>query len=131
MEPRSRTGRTSAREAGFTMAELLTVLLIVGLLAAIAVPNVGGSIERAREAALRENLKVMRVALDDYFSDTASYPTSLDLLVERRYLRFIPEDPVAATDTGWTVETDEAGGILEVRSTSQDMASDGKRYSEW
>jgi general secretion pathway protein G len=113
------------------MAELLVVLLIVGLLAALAVPNVTGAIQRAREAALRENLHVMRGALDDYFADTASYPNSLDDLVEGRYLRFVPEDPVAGEDAGWEVETGPSGGIRDVRSTSDDRASDETVYSEW
>jgi general secretion pathway protein G len=113
------------------MAELLVVLLIVGLLAAIAVPNVSGSIERARETALRENLQVMRRALDDYFADTATYPASLEVLVESNYIRFVPQDPIAGVDAGWDMETNIAGGIVEVRSTSEDSASDDTRYSEW
>ncbi len=124
----SKTGR---REAGFTMAELLVVLLIVGLLAAIAVPNVTGTIERARETALRENLQVMRRALDDYFADTATYPTSLQVLVDSRYLRFVPEDPIAGEESGWATEMNDAGGIVEVRSTSDSRATDDTRYSEW
>lgn len=123
--------KTGKREAGFTMAELLVVLLIVGLLAAIAVPNVTGSIERARETALRENLQVMRRALDDYFADTEAYPTSLQVLVDGRYLRFVPEDPVADEAAGWATETNDAGGIVEIRSTSDDRATDDTRYSEW
>lgn len=125
------TSKTGSPEAGFTMAELLVVLLIVGLLAAIAVPNVSGSIIRARETALRENLQVMRRALDDYFADTAGYPASLQVLVDEKYIRFVPEDPVADESAGWTTETNDAGGIVEVRSTSDDLASDGTTYSEW
>ena len=113
------------------MAELLVVLLIVGILAAIAVPNVSGAIQRAREAALRENLQVMRHALDDYFADTASYPASLDALVEGRYIRFVPEDPVAEEGAGWDLERVGEGGIVDVRSTSDALALDETRYSEW
>lgn len=132
MAPTSRTGRRSPRaEAGFTMAELLVVLLIVGLLAAIAVPNVSGAIQRAREAALRENLQVMRHALDDYFADTESYPPSLDALVEARYVRFVPEDPVAAEGAGWSLERAANGGIVDLHSTSNELALDDTRYSEW
>lgn len=134
MAPTSRTGSSrqgKRREAGFTMAELLVVLLIVGLLAAIAVPNVSGAIQRAREAALRENLQVMRHALDDYFADTASYPASLDALVEGRYIRFVPEDPVASEGAGWALERVGDGGIVDVHSTSDALARDETRYSEW
>lgn len=127
----ARRSQTGDRERGFTMAELLVVLLIVGLLAAIAVPNVTGAIQRARETALRENLQVMRRALDDYFADTAAYPTSLEALVEGRYLRFIPEDPVAEDDAGWDTEKNQSGGIVDVRSTSDAQARDDSRYSDW
>ena len=68
-----RTGR-GQREAGYTMAELLIVLMIVGLIAALAVPNIGGAVKRAEETALRENLAVMRKALDDYIADRGAGP---------------------------------------------------------
>ena len=86
---------------------------------------------RAREAALRENLQVMRRALDDYFADKAAYPESLDALVDERYLRFVPEDPVAGTGAGWRAETNDAGGIVDVRSTSNERGTDETPYSEW
>lgn len=128
MDPRSPTGRA---ERGFTVAELLVVLLIIGLLAAIAVPNVNGALLRAREAALRENLSVMRRALDDHFADKGTYPAALNVLVDERYLRFIPDDPVAGAGQGWETETAAGGGIADVRSGSSEAGSDGVPYSEW
>ena len=132
------TSRTGERghgrrpgDAGFTMAELLVAVLILGLLAAIAVPSVSDAIQRAREAALKENLQVMRHALDDYFADTASYPTSLDALVEGRYIRFVPEDPVAPDGAGWDVERQGSGGITDVHSTSDALSLNETRYSDW
>ena len=119
------------RQAGFTLVELLLVLAIVGLLAAIAVPSVQGAITRAEEAALRENLSVMRRALDDHFADTGAYPETLETLVDRRYLRFVPDDPVAPEGAGWgTVEGDD-GGVADVRSTSAEPGTDGRPYAEW
>lgn len=128
MARKSRTGRG---QRGFTVAELLVVLLIVGLLAAIAVPNISGTIERAREAALREDLSVMRRALDSYFADTGAYPASLNDLVEKRYLRDIPADPIAGRDKGWEVEQAREGGISDVRSAADGTGSDGVPYGEW
>ena len=107
------------------------VLAIVGLLAAIAVPSVQGAITRAEEAALRENLSVMRRALDDHFADTGAYPEDLATLVERRYIRFVPDDPVAPEGVGWATVAGEAGGVADVRSTSAAPGSDGRPYAEW
>ena len=107
------------------------VLAIVGLLAAIAVPSVEGAITRAEEAALRENLSVMRRALDDHFADAGTYPPDLATLVERRYLRFVPADPTAPEGAGWETVAGEGGGVADVRSTSAAPGTDGRPYSEW
>lgn len=125
----ARTSRTG--EAGFTVAEMLVVVLIVGLIATLAVPSINGAITRAEEAALRENLAVMRRALDDHFADTGSYPAALDALVTDRYLRFIPDDPVAEEDDGWDLVTADGGGIEDVRSTSDETGTNDIPYSEW
>ena len=128
MVPKSPIGKC---ESGFTVAELLVVLLIIGLIAAVAVPNVSGAIQRAEEAALRENLQVMRRALDDYFVDKGAYPTELGALVDGRYIRFVPDDPVAGRDAGWALVTDDDGGILDVISASNKLGSDDVPYNEW
>lgn len=112
--------------------ELVLVMFILGLLAAIAIPNISNSIQRAREVALVENLTVMRRAIGDYFSDRAAYPDDLGDLVEAQYIRFLPEDPVADPEDGWdTVRHPELGGIFDVRSTSEEEGLNGVRYSEW
>ena len=128
MAPKSPAGSC---ERGFTVAELLVVLLIIGLIAAVAVPNVSGAIRRAEEAALRENLQVMRRALDDYFADKGPYPDELGALVVGRYIRFVPDDPVAGRDAGWALVTDDDGGILDVKSASNQVGSDDVPYDEW
>ena len=107
------------------------MLAVVGLLAAIAVPSVVGVVTRAEEAALRENLAVMRRALDDHFADAGAYPPDLETLVERRYIRFVPDDPVSAPDAGWDAVPHLDGGVADVRSTSSEAGTDGRPYSEW
>ncbi len=125
-----RTGKKGS-EAGYTMAELLIVLMIVGLIAAIAVPNIGGSVKRAEETALRENLQVMRKALDDYIADRGVGPDALSDLVDQSYVRFIPDDPVAGVDTPWRLVTNELGDIIDIRSGSDERGSNETPYSEW
>ena len=120
-------------QAGFTLMELVIVLFIVALLAALVVPNVAGSMRRAQETALAQNLSVMRQAIDDYRADRASWPADLADLVEARYIRFVPEDTVADDDdAGWRViEAEDEDGITDVRSTSSEVGSNGVPYSEW
>lgn len=119
-------------QAGFTLMELVIVLFIVALLAALVVPNVAGSMRRAQETALAQNLSVMRQAIDDYRADRAEWPADLADLVEARYIRFVPEDTVADDDAGWAVvEAEEESGIMDVRSTSSEVGSNGVPYSEW
>ncbi len=124
------TGKARS-EAGYTMAELLIVLMIVGLIAAIAVPNIGGAVKRAEETALRENLAVMRKALDDYTADRGVGPDELTELVDRNYIRFIPDDPVADAGTPWRLVTNDLGDIVNIRSGSDERGSNETPYSEW
>ena len=134
MAPTSRTGRRARGDAGFTMIELVVVLFIVGLLAAIALPSVTNGITRAREAALEQNLAVLRKAIDDYRADRSEWPDSLQVLVESRYVQFVPEDPVAGDEAGWRLveaEGDGEDGITDVKSTSEKIGMNGVAYSEW
>ena len=130
MEQRSPIG-SKGKEAGFTLLELLVVLMIVGLIAAIATPNVLNAVTRAREAALVENLSVMRRALDDHFSDRLAYPAQLQNLVQDGYLRNIPDDPVADDGAGWQVTFAQAGGVIDVHSSSTEAGLNGVPYNEW
>ena len=124
--------QTGRRDAGFTLAELVIVVLIVGLLAALAVPNVSGAIMRAKETALLENLRVMRNAIDDYHADKAAYPETLSDLVTQRYITAIPDDPVAGEDTPWFLIYDlDQGGVHDVRSAADGVGSNGIAYREW
>ena len=122
------------RGAGFTLIELIVVLAIVALMLSIAVPHYIGRITRAEETVLRENLLLMRDALDKHYADLGQYPEALPDLVTRRYLRGIPPDPLTRSSRTWLVVPPPgsgATGVSDVRSGSPGSGSDGKRYAEW
>jgi len=119
---------------GFTLVELLVVLAIVAVLLSIAVPRYSGSVDRAKEAVLRENLASLRDALDKHYADTGHYPLKLEELVTKRYLRQTPLDPVTDSSTTWILvppPDPEKGGIADVHSGSREKARDGTFYKEW
>lgn len=123
------------RARGFTLLELLFVLIIVALLASIVGPMLLGSISRARESTLKEDLYVLRKAIDDFYADNGKYPAELDDLVDKRYLRGIPADPVTERrDTWLALRADngrDAQGIVDIHSGSELASSDGTFYRDW
>jgi general secretion pathway protein G len=135
-----RMRRNSRQDAGFTLMELMIVMAIIGILATLAVPSFIGALKSAREAVLREDLHVMRAAIDSYTMDKQKPPDTLDDLVQNGYLRSIPQDPMTRTNDSWVTDTSDAyssvdqtdaGGISDVHSGSQDTGSDGQPYSAW
>lgn len=88
---------------GFTLVELLVVLAIVALLLTLAVPRYFHSIDQARETILIDNLATVRSTIDKFYGDTGRYPDSLEELVEKKYLRTLPFDPVANSSTAWVL----------------------------
>jgi general secretion pathway protein G len=141
-----RAARRAARESGFTLLELIIVVAIIGILATIAMPALKDVPRRANEAVLKTNLHTMRDVIDQYYGDKGKYPTSLDQLVEKGYLRKIPVDPMTKRNDSWEfeyeetsddnprpeTETDEgAPGIVDVHSGSPLAALDGTLYREW
>ena len=122
---------------GFTLIEMLLVLMLIALLATLVTPVVTGGIARARESTLRADLYALRKAIDDYYADNGTYPPELDELVTKRYLRRIPSDPVTESRDTWILvraEEDKAakaGGILDVRSGSPEQARDGSLFKDW
>ena len=132
--------RTMQRQdAGFTLMELMIVMMIIGILMLIAVPRFTGAINTAREAVLKEDLNVMREAIDSYTVDKQKAPQSLDDLIADGYLKTIPQDPFTYVKDSWVTETGDAlhsvdqtdPGIEDIHSGSQELGSDGQPYSSW
>lgn len=121
--------------SGFSLIELIVVLALVGLLLSISAPRFTAGIERSKEAVLRQNLKAIRSALDQYHADTGTHPESLQVLVDARYLRAMPLDPIVDSRTEWVVVPPPheplASGVFDVRSSAHGKASDGSAYAEW
>lgn len=119
---------------GFTLVELMVVMAIIALLLALALPRYFKHLDHAHETVLRQDLAVMRDAIDKYHGDTGRYPDSLDALVAARYLRALPVDPITERADSWQVVAPiggEAGAVYDVRSGAPGTARDGSAYAEW
>ncbi len=119
---------------GFTLIELLVVMAIIATLLSIVAPRYFQSIEKAKEAVLRQDLAIMRDAIDQFYSDIGNYPLDLEELVDRRYLRRLPIDPFTESDTTW-IEVpplnEEEEGVYDIHSGYRGQAFDGSYYEEW
>lgn len=145
-----------ASSGGFTLLELIFVASMIGILAAIAMPNLIQTPRRAKEAVLKTNLRTLREVIDQHHGDKGFYPPTLEVLEEEGYVRAVPLDPLTNerewqlifeddsedfdTDDGWADDSwddfdedlEETGpGIIDVHSLSPDIAIDGSNYSEW
>ncbi len=132
--------RAKQNARGFTLIEMLVVVALIGILATIAVGQYQRSIVRAKEAALRENLFVMRSQISNYFADKGEYPFDLQSLVDEKYLRKIPNDPITRSADTWVVTHSDIGneedisneqGIEDVHSGADKLSLDGMPYAEW
>jgi general secretion pathway protein G len=145
--------RFTVHERGFTLLELLVVMTIIGILAAVAIPALRDSPQRAREAALKEDLFTLRSTIDQFHGDKGYYPPDLQTLVTDGYLRQIPVDPMTKSRDTWVVDYEElevgdesagaggdgtqtseeplAPGIIDVHSGSSEKSLDGTAYKDW
>jgi general secretion pathway protein G len=127
------------RSSGFTLIELLVVMMIIVILAGTGLALYSNSVKKAHEAALKQDLFLMREALDQYYADKNKYPASLEALVDEKYLRGVPKDPFTNSTDTWQVELSEPEpgnplaepGVFNVKSGAEDTAIDGSLYSEW
>ena len=122
------------KRAGFTLIELLVVLGIVALLLSLAVPRFFPSIDSAKETILADNLRNIRIVIDQYYADTGRYPESLEQLVEKKYLRSIPMDPITESTTTWQIVPPEdatKGTVYSIRSGAPGTDRNGKPFSDW
>jgi len=122
------------RRKGFTLIELLVVLAVIATLLSIAVPRYYSSIDRSKEAVLKENLYQVRDAIVKYYADKGKYPESLAALATDKYLRKLPLDPITDSDATWIVvppEDPQKGGVFDVRSGAQGKGLDGTEFSTW
>jgi len=127
------------RRDGFTLVELLIVISLISILAAMGLVQYRNSVVSAREATLKTDLFRMRDAIDQYYADKGKYPSSLDSLVSDGYLRKVPEDPITKSSDSWQTVPAEPdpnnpsaeSGVYDVKSGAQGTALDGTSYSEW
>jgi len=123
-------------DAGFTLIELMIVMGIIGILAVLAIPNYISAMKHAREAALKEDLHIMRSAIDSYTMDKQKAPQSLEDLTQDGYLKAVPEDPMTHSKETWVTNTSDSmhsldetePGIDDIHSGSQEV---GEPYSSW
>ena len=109
-------------------------MAIIATLLTIAVPRYIRSLQRSREAVLMQDLTSLRESIDKFYGDTGKYPPTLAALVEKRYLRSIPVDPIAKSAQKWIVvnsEDPEDNGVKDVRSGAEGKAESGVPYAEW
>ena len=124
----------SGARRGFTLIELLIVMAIIGTLLTIAVPRYFHTLQRARETVLRQDLAILREAIDKYYSDLGKYPEALPDLAEKRYVRSVPVDPFTRLADSWTAvqsEDPDHPGIRDVHSGAAESATDGTPLASW
>jgi general secretion pathway protein G len=109
-------------------------MAIIALLLTIALPRYWHSTDRAKEAVLKEDLAQIRIAIDQYHADRGKYPDRLEDLVEKKYLRSVPRDPLTESTSTWVVVSPSeatAGAVYDIKSGASGTATDGRNYADW
>ncbi len=126
--------RQQRTEGGFTIIELLVVLAAMALLLSIAAPTYLQHLDNARDVTLKQNLRHVREAIDQFHADQGRYPANLAELAAKRYLRAVPVDPVTERSDSWVVVAPAkpaAGALYDLRSGAPGKARDGTAYASW
>ena len=127
--------QSNLKKNGFTLIEILVVLAIIATLLSLVTPRYFDSMNRSKEKILKNDLIVIREAIDKYYSDKNVYPDSLEGLVQYKYLREMPVDPITDSSVTWLfsppLDIEAKGAIYDIHSGSQDLASDGSHYADW
>lgn len=121
-------------KSGFTLVEMLVVLAILALLLTLASPRYFNSIDRAKEATLKQDLNTVRESIDKYYADNGRYPMVLEDLVEKKYIRELPLDPITNSTETWQLLPPEPpleGLIFDIKSGAEGIAKDGTAYADW
>jgi general secretion pathway protein G len=119
---------------GFTLIELMVVMTVMALLISIAVPRYFNSVEKAKEATLKQSLSVMRLAIDKFYGDNERYPASINELVNKKYIRAVPMDPITESTETWITQApslDTSNAVFDIKSGAPGTAKDGTAYAEW
>jgi len=130
---RVKLSKPGAQCGGFTLIELLVVLAIVALLLTLALPRYFQSIDVAKETILVQNLRTTRDAIDKFYGDTGRYPESLTELVEKKYVREMPYDPIVDSDAKWTIVPppgEAKGSVYDLKSPAEGLARNGKPFAD-
>ena len=128
-----KTAANLRAQSAFTLIELLVVLAIIAVLATLALPKYFQSIDTARETVLVENLRNTRDTIDKFYADTGKYPESLDELVEKKYLRALPLDPITDSRSSWIIvppDADNPGKVAGIASGAAGQDRNGVAFSE-
>ena len=122
------------KATGFTLIELLVVMAIIATLLSIVAPRYFGAIDKTKETVLRQDLGIMRNAIDQFYSDTGKYPLDLMELVDKGYMRKVPVDPFTESDQTWIAippKNESESGVYDVHSGYNGRALNGSYYEEW
>jgi general secretion pathway protein G len=122
------------KNRGFTLIELLVVLAIISTLMLLVAPRYFAKVDESKEAVLRDNLRTTRDVLDKFYGDNGRYPETLDELVEKKYLRSLPVDPLTESATTWKlvpVPDGYNGTVYDLHSGAAGVARDGRNYADW